>query len=176
MKRRAVEVSERHLSPEELQQLQAAKDVEVNDFLAARAFDALPNHLRLDHSKAVRTRWILTWKQKEDGSRKVKARAVLLGYQDHQYEHRFHYITNNKTTDPSNAVTIVCRTGAFLQSRPYPSQLLCIPCKEICKAMNLPEESVTKVRKACYGLVDAPLEWYRSISAFFDTGAKEAVE
>ena len=40
MKRRAVEVSERHRSPEELQQFQAAKDAEVNNFIAARAFEA----------------------------------------------------------------------------------------------------------------------------------------
>ena len=57
-------------------------------------------------------------------------------------------------------------TGAFLQSREYPEQLLCIPCDEICEAMGLPPNSLTKVKKACYGLVDAPLEWYRSISAF----------
>eukprot|EP00435_Cladocopium_sp_Y103_P051539 s2061_g16.t1 len=81
MKRRAAEVSERHMTPEELKQFAAAKDVEVNNFIAARAFEALPNHLR---------------------------------------------------------------------------------------AMGLPEESVTKVQRACYGLVDAPLEWYRSISAFFE--------
>ena len=35
--------------------------------------------------------------------------------------------------------------------------------------MGIPAESVTKVRKACYGLVDAPLEWYRSICEFFSS-------
>ena len=29
--------------------------------------------------------------------------------------------------------------------------------------MGLAPGSITKVRRACYGLVDAPLEWYRSI-------------
>ena len=112
------------------------------------------------------------------GSKKAKARAVLLGYQDPQYEHRL--TTSPTTTRQTRQMQLqlsaskgfVTRkgdvTGAFLQSRPYPSQLLCIPCKEICKAMNLPEESVTRVHKACRGLVDAPLEWYRSISAFFE--------
>ena len=177
LKRRAVEVSERHLTPEELQQFQAAKEVEVNNFIAARAFESLPEHLRADKAKAVRMRWILTWKHKEDGTRKAKARAVLLGYQDPQYEHRA--TTSPTTTRQTRQMQLQLSaskgfrtkkgdvTGAFLQSRPYPSELLCIPCKEICKAMNLPEESVTKVRRACYGLVDAPLEWYRSISAFF---------
>eukprot|EP00435_Cladocopium_sp_Y103_P052562 s251_g16.t1 len=35
--------------------------------------------------------------------------------------------------------------------------------------MGLPPESVTRVRRACYGLVDAPLEWYRSVYTFFQT-------
>ena len=33
-------------------------------------------------------RWILTWKHREDGTRKAEARAVLLGYQDPAYKHR----------------------------------------------------------------------------------------
>lgn len=33
--------------------------------------------------------------------------------------------------------------------------------------MNLGPGSITRVRKACYGLVGAPLEWYRSVNAFF---------
>ena len=45
-------------------------------------------------------------------------------------------------------------TGAFLQSRPYPDDLLCVPCPEICEGMGLAEGSLTKVRKACYGLVE----------------------
>ena len=44
---------------------------------------------------------------------------------------------------------------------------MCIPCVEILEAMGLPPETVTRVRKACYGLVDAPLEWYRSVCQFF---------
>eukprot|EP00435_Cladocopium_sp_Y103_P041871 s1760_g11.t1 len=35
--------------------------------------------------------------------------------------------------------------------------------------MGLPPGSITKVKKACYGLVDAPLEWYRSISDYFSS-------
>ena len=37
-------------------------------------------------------------------------------------------------------------TGAFLQSREYPDQLLCIPTPEICAAMGLPPETITRVR------------------------------
>ena len=34
--------------------------------------------------------------------------------------------------------------------------------------MGLPPESLTRVKRACYGLVDAPLEWYRSVCSFFE--------
>ena len=45
-RRAAIEVCERHLSPEEKTQFQAAKAIEVSNFLAAKAFEALPEHLK----------------------------------------------------------------------------------------------------------------------------------
>ena len=60
-------------------------------------------------------------------------------------------------------------TGAFLQGREYPDKLYCIPCDEICQAMGLQAGSITRLRRACYGLVDAPLEWYRTIHEFLES-------
>lgn len=57
-------------------------------------------------------------------------------------------------------------SGAFLQGREYPGELHCVPCDEICGAMGIPNGSVTRVKRGCYGLVDAPLEWYRSVSNY----------
>ena len=86
-KRRAsIEVSEKHLSPEEKEMFRVSKMVEVNNFIAAKAFEALPEHLKPSTTQAIRMRWILTWKYKQDGTKKAKARAVLLGYQDPCYE------------------------------------------------------------------------------------------
>ncbi|OLQ08346.1 Retrovirus-related Pol polyprotein from transposon TNT 1-94 [Symbiodinium microadriaticum] len=178
LKRQAVEVSERRLSEADKQGFKEAKSVEVKNFLAARAFEALPPEYRPDRSQAVGMRWVLTWKLKDDGSRKPKARAVLLGYQDPSYEHR-------STTAPvmtrqtrqlllqvaANRRWSVYKgdvSGAFLQGRDYPDHLLCAPCDEICEAMSLPRGSIVRLRKACYGLVDAPLEWYRTVSAFLE--------
>eukprot|EP00435_Cladocopium_sp_Y103_P035426 s3103_g9.t1 len=176
-KRSAVEVSEKYMSPSELEEFRVAKGIEVTNFIAAKAFEALPSHLKVDRTRAVRMRWILTWKHKEDGSRKAKARAVLLGYMDPLYEHRSTAspTTTRQTRQMQLAVAASLGfttekgdvTGAFLQSRPYPSELTCIPCPEICTAMGLDANSVVRVKKACYGLVDAPLEWYRSICTFF---------
>ena len=166
-RRSAIEVSERHLTDDEKNQFKAAKAIEVSNFLAAKAFEVLPDHLKPSAKQAIRMRWILTWKYKEDGSKKAKSRAVLLGYQDPCSEQR---ATNSPTTTRQSrqlqmqlAASLKFRmqkgdvTGAFLQSRPYPGELYCIPAPEICEAMGLPPESITRVRKACYGLVDAPL-------------------
>ena len=178
LKRRAVEVSERRLSAEELQQFREAKAAEVKNFVASGAFESLPEHLRPSKEQAIGMRWVLTWKHRDDGSVKAKARAILLGYQDPCYEHR-------DTTSP--VMTRQTRqfqlqlaalknwkvykgdvTGAFLQGREYPDTLYCIPCPEICTALGLAEGSVTKLRRACYGLLDAPLEWYRTVVAVFE--------
>ncbi|CAE7738557.1 RE1 [Symbiodinium sp. CCMP2456] len=178
LKRRAVEVSERHLSADELAQFKEAKQVEINNFIAANAFESLPEHLAPSREQAVNMRWLLTWKVKETGGRKAKARAILLGYQDPSYAHR-------STTAPvmsrqSRQLVLQAAannswrvfkgdvSGAFLQGRDYPDKLYCIPCPEICAAMQIPEGSVTRLRKACYGLVDAPLEWYRTVSEYFE--------
>jgi hypothetical protein len=178
LKRKAVEVSERRLTPEEKLAFQGAKQIEVNNFIAAKAFEALPHGYKASKADAVKMRWILTWKALPDGGRKPKARAVLLGYMDPCYSERA--TTSPTTTRQTRQIQLAIAaamgfqtwkgdvTGAFLQSRDYPNELLCIPCPEILEAMGLPPESMTRVRRACYGLVDAPLEWYRSISTYFD--------
>ena len=179
LKRHTVEVNEKRLTVEERQKFTEAKDIEVRNFLAAQAFEALPAHLQPSKDQAVNMRWVLTWKLRDDGSRKAKARAVLLGYQDPRYEFR-------DTTAPvmtkqtrqfllqlaANEKWHVYKgdvSGAFLQGRPYPGEMYCVPCPEICRAMGLPPDSVTRLRKACYGLVEAPLEWYRTISEFLES-------
>ena len=169
LKRRAVELSERKMSPEEREAFGGAKAIEVKNFVASKAFEVLPEALRPDKSQAIGMRWILTWKLREDGTRKPKARAVLLGYQDEAYEHR-------ATTSPvmsRQTRQMLLQLTAWkrwkVQSRQYPDTLYCIPCPEICAALGIPSDSVTKVKKACYGLVDAPLEWYRSVDTFLQS-------
>lgn len=178
LKRRAVEVNERRLSPEDQQRFKDAKMVEVKNYVAARAFEALPPHLRPPAERAIKMRWLLTWKLKDDGTTKPKARAILLGYQDPEYEER--ETTSPVMTRQSRQLLLAASgrykwqvwkgdvTGAFLQGREYPKELYCIPCDEICEAMGLETGAVTRVRRGCYGLVDAPLEWYRSVSLFLD--------
>ena len=179
LRRQAAEVSERRLTEAERLQFREAKMTEVRNFVAAQAFEALPSHLKPSADQAISMRWILTWKVKEDGSRKAKARAVLLGYQDPQYEHRgttapvmtkltrqmlLQAAANHKWSVFKGDVS-----GAFLQGRDYPDTLYCIPTDEICTALGLKPGSITRLRRACYDLVDAPLEWYRTVADFLQS-------
>ena len=179
MKRRAVEVNEKRLSPDELKQFQEAKGVEVRNFIASKAFEVLPPDKRPSRSQAIGMRWILTWKPKDDGTFKAKARAILKGYQDPKYE--FRDTTTPVMTRLTRQILLQVAanrrwkvrkgdvSGAFLQGREYPGELFCIPCPEILQEMGLSEGEIVKVKKGCYGLVDAPLEWYKSMAGFLES-------
>ena len=178
LKRRAVEVSEKRLSPEDRLRFQEAKSIEIKNYLAAQAFEVLPRHLQPSRERAIQMRWLLTWKVKDDGSTKPKARCVILGYQDEAYEHRatsapvmtkqtrqlfFQLAANSKWSVSKGDIT-----GAFLQGKELTETLYCIPTDEICQALKIPNGSVTRLRCAAYGLVQAPLQWYMTIAEFLE--------
>jgi len=171
LRRKSIEVSERRMSAEEHDQFKEAKKVEVDRFIAAKALQALPPELRPDRQQALRMRWVLTWKKKEDGSLKPKARAVVLGYLDPECAHRptfaptmtrhsrqllLQWAANRRARVQKGDVS-----AAFLQGREFSRELHLIPADEICEAMGLPRSV-----KACYGLVEAPIEWFQTMNSF----------
>ena len=178
LKRRAVEVSEKRLTPQELAQFREAKGIEVKNFIGAQAFETLPLHLQPSQEQAIRMRWLLSWKIKDDGTTKAKARAILLGYQDEAYEHRATTApVMSRQTRQLFLQLAACKgwkvakgdvTGAFLQGKELTDQLYCVPCDEICQALGVPAGSVTRLRRAAYGLVQAPLQWYITIAEFLE--------
>ncbi|CAE7773878.1 RE2 [Symbiodinium pilosum] len=177
LKRKTVEVSERRMTPQERENFRGAKSVEVHKFIAAKAMEALPPELKPDRSQALRTRWILTYKQ-HDGL-KPKARAVLLGFQDPEYANRPTFAPT-MTRSSRQLLLQHCAwqkmtcwkgdvSGAFLQGREYQRNLTCLPVPELCEGMGLPPGSVCRLKKACYGLVEAPIEWFETLSSFLSS-------
>ena len=173
LKRRTIEVSERRMTQSEHEQFKGAKQAEVDKFIAAEALQALPPHLQPSKSQALRMRWVLTWKKVEDGV-KPKARAVVLGYLDPDYANRPTFAPTMTRHSrqlllqwAANKQAHVWKgdvSAAFLQGRTYDRDLFLIPTNEICAAMKLPPESIVKMRKACYGLVEAPIEWFETMN------------
>ena len=174
LKRKQVEVREKTLTSEELIQFSKAKNNEVKNFISAQCFraaaDIIPNE-----SEVVGMRWLLTWKYdpKYEGGRKAKARAIILGYQDPNYE-------QHKTAAPTPSKAgrqlffQLCAwkkfhimkgdvSGAFLQGQDMEEAIWCRPVKEICQEMGVADDTPMLLTKAAYGLVQAPLQWYRSV-------------
>ncbi len=179
VKKNHVEVHERRLKPEEIELFKAAKSKEVKNFVAAKVFEKIPEAMRPDRSQVLRMRWVLTWKiDPETSERKAKARAVVLGYMDPEYEFRPTSSPTMTRTTRQLFLTMCASydfrvekgdvSGAFLQGREYTRKLLCEPLPEICEALSLPAGSVTRLAKAAYGLVEAPIEWYLTISSFLE--------
>ena len=176
LKRKSVEVSEKRMSPEEKKKFVEAKLAEVKKFLSARALEALPPEQRPDPHQALRMRWILTYKEDDQGGKKPKARAVLLGYMDPDYANRPTFAPT-MTRNSRQMLLQYCAwqkmscwkgdvQGAFLQGRQYERELHCIPVPELCEGLGLPAGSVCRLRKACYGLVEAPIEWFEAVNSY----------
>ena len=176
LKKNTIEVSERRMTEEEKQSFKQAKEVEVRKFVAAKALEALPPEARPSRDQAVRMRWVLTYKLQEDGTKKPKARAVLLGYMDPDYHNRPSFAPT-MTRHSRQLLLQFCAwkglscwkgdvSGAFLQGEEYERTLHCEPVPELCEAMNIPRGSICKLRKACYGLVEAPIVWFQTVNKF----------
>lgn len=88
LKKKSVEVFEKHMDEETKEKFRGAKDTEINKFLRSEALECLPAHLQPSKAEAMSMRWLLSWKVDGDGQTVPKARLVILGYQDPKYEHR----------------------------------------------------------------------------------------
>ena len=57
----------------------------------------------------------------------------------------------------------ICAT--FLQGKPQTDRVLAIePVEELVEALQLATNQVCKLEKGAYGLIDAPYQWFLSIS------------
>ena len=54
-------------------------------------------------------------------------------------------------------------SSAFLQGDELEDDVFTIPVPELCEELRLPKDTVCKLTKAAYGLVIAPLSWYKSV-------------
>ena len=177
IKRSHIEVRERSMTDSELAEFKEAKGKEVRNYIQSHCFKVLPPELQ-NADDAVGMRWVLTWKLGDDPDRprKAKARAVILGYQDKDYEYKQ---TSSPTLSRSGRQLFLAfcsrhhfrvRKGdvssAFLQGDELENGMLVQPTREICEALQIPEGSVTQLQRAAYGLVEAPLWWYKSVSSY----------
>ena len=177
MRKKQLEVNEKKLTKEEVLQFIQAKQREVRNFVASECFEAARKHV--DESKVVGMRWLLSWKIDDDNNKKAKARAIVLGYQDPRYSER---PTAAPTPSRAGRQLFLQMTawrqwvlekgdisGAFLQGDDLEEEIWCRPVKEITQAYGLADDSVMLMKKAAYGLVQAPLHWHKSVNKYLQT-------
>ena len=113
-------------------------------------------------------RWVLVWKELEDGTRKAKARFVARGFQDPEAS----VIAKEAPTASKvcwrscvaiavlfgwSPFTIDIKTAFLHASLPRPVYLR--PPSEA----KVPKGKVWRLLRAVYGLVDSPREWYKAL-------------
>ena len=202
-KLRDCEVRFEKLRPEHKTLFSRAKTKEVNSFIAnqavRRCLNAQEEIEAKESGRLMRCRWALTWKptpqesleeaQQEvkekpdsttftkDGSKKAKARIVLLGF-----EHPDLLSEEHRTSSPAQAVLtrnmsyqLVMENGwdiegidmstAFLQTLPTEEQkrLWATGVKELRDALNIPEGGVLRILKDFYGSTTAPKNLHQNV-------------
>ena len=168
------EVFERQMSLEERKHFDPSKQKEVKNNATNNVLEKLEPHEKPPRESILRMRWVLEYRLDENDNKTPKARIVILGYLDPDYEHR-----------PAASPTMTRNTrqlllhfgawmgfsaakgdvsGAFLQGRNLQRDLWVLPVPERAAALNVSPGELMKLREAAYGLVEAPVEWYISIS------------
>lgn len=170
------------LSKEEVEKFKVAKQTEVQNWIREAACrgvqHAVPSH------RVMRMRWVLTFK--DDG--RAKARIVILGFEDpdllkleraaptmtRQSRQLFlTYAALKRWTTLKGDIK-----GAFLQGTNSEElrEVYAWPVEELAEALNIPKDQPVQLLKACYGLVNAPAEWFKSVcSAMQEAGFESLV-
>ena len=175
IRKQRVEVSEKHLTAEQLKELAKAKDKEVQNYLRNQAVEAIAKEYDVPVSELMRMRWVITVKEYPDGSNRVKARLCILGFQDPDLEAE---VMETATPTPNrrtrNIFFAACAqrrfkilkadvTSAFLQGDPLTEPKHCIPVKELADALGIPRGKLASVRKGIYGLLKGPRLWVEHV-------------
>ena len=160
----------RDIPKERIADFQQAKAKEVSHWIKQRAVKLASKSVPLN--RVVRMRWLYTIKQ--DGT--AKARIVIIGYEDPD-------LGNLVTASPTMSrrtrglfLTACAHFGwtalkgdvkaAFLQGMESEEQreIFAKPVDELFEALGGKPGEYVQVVKACYGLANAPAQWYTSVA------------
>ena len=152
------------------EEFEAAKQAEVNQWIREAAARRVQGHVAQDRLMSMR--WVLTYK--ESGA--AKARVVIVGYQDPDLatlvsssptmSRRTRQLVYQQATLRNWKTLKADVRAAFLQTAPTQISrcVFARPVPELAKAMQLRDGESVQIAKACYGLVNAPAEWYRDVN------------
>lgn len=168
--KKSPEVKLSSLTPEQVKSFDAAKAVEVNNWIREAAVRAAGDHVPT--GRIMRMRWVLTYKS----SGAAKARIVVVGFEDPD-------LLNLSTTSPTMSrltrqlfyTKAAARAwgvlkgdvkSALLQGMSSEEQrnVFAWPLPELAAALGITTATPVQLLKACYGLCNAPAEWHQSVT------------
>ena len=162
-RRKRVEVSERKLTESDRKLFRKAKELELQSWLDHRVFDLVKKKF-VDQERAMLARWVLTWKS----TGKAKARLCVLGFQDPELTK----VPRDTLSGASEALIMQWVAShkyrlisgdiktAFLSGDEDIRNIFTSPPDDVRQMLNLDHETVLRLRKAVYGLVNAPKKWW----------------
>ena len=135
------------------------KELELQSWLDHRVFDLVKKKF-VDQERVMRARWVLTWKS----TGKAKARLCVLGFQDPDLTE---VPRDSPTLSAASEALIVVASHkyrlisgdiktAFLSGDEDIRNIFISPPDDVRQMLNLDHETVLRLRKAVYGLVNAP--------------------
>ncbi|CAJ1376507.1 unnamed protein product [Effrenium voratum] len=166
--KKSPEIKLHKVSAEKQEEFKAAKGLEVTQWIQSAACRAVEKGKYIPADRIMKMRWVLTVKS----TGRAKARIVIVGFADPDLERL-----------PRSSPTMTRRTrqlmagmavkgwsqlkcdakSAFLQTSRNTEEereIYALPVPELAEAMNVEHRQAVQVLKSCYGLVNAPYQWF----------------
>ena len=180
-RKRAVEVSERRLNPEEKEMFRVAKAAEWSQWVNNDVVELISRY-GIDPKRIIASRWVLTWKSVPGethagpGGTKAKARLVIRGFRDPDLG-QFSTASPTLSRQGRHAILTVashCQYRVFTldaktaflagdqtsRTKPIYTELP----QDLIHEQGFGEDIIAKIKKVPYGLSEAPLAWYRRLT------------
>jgi hypothetical protein len=193
--RKNAEVKDSELTETEKENLNAGKKKELNKLQNTSAIkihmgeDAKHIRATVDEKRILESRFVKTRRENPDspGETEIKCRWVVKGFQDPDLD----VLERQSPTLSADGLAMVLQViasmqwimtvadveGAFLQGEKYDRDT-----GKIYTSMppggfpGIPQDSIFELTKCVYGLMDAPLRWWRSLTTTFrQLGVKQSV-
>ena len=187
--KRRFEVVERSLTPEEKTMFREAKHAEWSQWVSNDVVELISRR-GIDPKRIISSRWVLTWKAVDGGppdSKRPKARLVIRGFRDpdlgefstasptlsRQGRHAVltvaaHYQYRVFTLDAKTAFLSGDRSSRV---KPIYAELP----KDLVRDQGYDPETIARIKKVPYGLSEAPLAWFRRLTAELISSGFEVV-
>ena len=162
------DVFEPQMSLKERKQFDPRKQKEINNYTVNDVLEKLEPHEKPPRESILKMRWVLEDRLDENENKSPKARIVILGYLDPDYENR----PAASPTMTRNTRQLLLQfgawmgvaaakgdvSGAFLQGRKLQRDLWVLPVRELTAALNVSPGEVMKLTKSS--------KWTGGTSAF----------